>query len=608
MRYGIMITALALVLALLLAMGLNVTTHQETDTSYDFAADLTPVVEHGDVYTWTQYNPVTNWTGWSGGATWTTTEDGVVNRYMIPAKTEDISTSITTAAGLATKDWTSYAATVSGDDQGAHFIVAGNGVYSNAQVDPNYVLTAGPDIRILAASEFVEDDSVWVELTANTPCFLPLGPFHIVTATASPNSTSYAIRYAEFPVQSDVYPSLASRIVWNPDLRVWNAYDRWDAPLWATGESTDAIIVQGGQQVSAWPTSGVADFSNRVTGPGFATLTQIKANEFDVIPAEYLIIDDGITVTGTATLDTGYENGSMTLLAKAGDNVDIVAGGYTVSITSSSNGITARVYPTATPSEAVVRVVGTWPAVAVELDALDGLVRLTPALNFTSFVSYTLSTYTIEIPADLSPISSLTASVTAPARATIGVVATTIRTDPSNVLWQDPTLDPVPLFPTATSGSYSIWIRSVAAYGETMTINGRAFQISGQDIEVGDNSYPVSGMRIDYAGGNVSLNWPSERGAPSEDLGAISDNEIAATGVWYASIDLMTISSVTRDAYDWDPDGWQKADGATVIALYMGLCVAGLLILSRTSDVKAGDALIVIGSIALMWVVMGAIT
>lgn len=604
MKNGILIVALALVLALLLAMGLNVTTHQETDTSYDFAADLTPVVEHGDVYTWTQYSPVTNWTGWTGGATWTTTEDGVVNRYMIPSKTEDLSTSIWTAANLAERDWTSYAAAVSGDDQGAHFIVAGNGVYSNAQVDPDYVLTAGPDIRILAASEFVEDDTKWYELTANTPCFLPLGPFQIVTATASPNSTSYAIRYAEFPVQSDTYPWPAARIVWNPDLRIWNAYDRYDAPLWATGDDTEAVIVQGGQQVSAWPTSGVADFSNRVTGPGFATLTQIKANEFDVIPAEYLIIDDGITVTGSATLDTGYDNGSMTVLVKAGGSVSLVAGGYTTSITSSSAGITARVFPTPSPSEAVERVVGTWPAVAVELDALDGMVRLTPAVSFASFVSYVLSTYTIEIPASLSPISSLTVS----GNATIGVIATTIRTDPSNVLWQDPTLDPVPLFPTATSGDYSVWIRSVASYGDTMTINGRSFQISGQDIEVGDKSYPVSGMRIDYAGGKVSLNWPSERGAPSEDLGAISDNEVAATGVWYAAIDLMTISSVTRDAYDWDPDGWQKADGATVIALFMGICVAGLLILSRTSDVKAGDALIVIGSIALMWVVMGAVT
>lgn len=601
MSKGVLIVVLALVLALLMAMGLNVTTHQETTTTYDFVADLTPVVEHGDVYTWTEYNPVTNWTGWTGDASWQTTANGVVNRYMIPSEIDHISTSF---PDIPTLDWNRLSAAVSGDDQGAHFIVSGNGTYSNAQVDPNYMLTAGPDLLLLEAAGLLEDDTLWAEVVADVPCFLPLGSFRVVTATASPHDTSYAIRFAEFPVQSSTYPDLASRIVWNPDLRTWNAYDSYDRPLWATGDSTGAFIVQGGQRVSEWPTSGVADFSNSVTGSGFGALGQLKVTVYDVIPAEYLVIDDGITVSGSAVLDNGYENGSVTVLVEAGDNVSLIAGGFTTAITSSSSGITARVFPTASPSEAVERVVGTWPAVAVELDSLDDVVRLTPATKFDSFVSYTLSTYTIEIPAALSSIGSLTAS----GSATLGVVSTTIRTDPSNVLWQDPTLDPVPLFPTATSGDYSVWIRSVASYGDTMTINGQTFQISGLDIVVGEKTYPVSGMRVDYVGGNASLNWPSEREAPSEDLGAISDNEISATGVWYASMDLMTIRSDTRDAYDWDPDGWQKADGATVIALFMGICVAGLLILSRTSDIKAGDTIIVIASIALMWVVMGAVT
>ena len=621
------IVALAIVAALGLALGLNITTEPETKTTYSTVADLTPTIEHETVSNWAELSPSSNWTGYYpySGYTFTPMPDNVYNRYGVqPSADPEITVIDDVKEGgqeLTTRR-----------DKCNVFDI-GNGILSNgtfhrttatvSQITRSSLMYMKP----LSSLATFGDDPTIIDFDA--PCCIPL------------TSSAYDYRHSGVQIYLRVCGSfgsdlqrLAQKVMYTPATNGQPAYysgaDADGNPVWTyqAGDSNFALyIIWGGTFVTGYPLPDASQgFVNSVVsaGPDPTTATITITPKLDE-PVVYMDIRDGITVypvpAASSTVlnwENGYVNGSISFLVRT------TSGGLNV-----RDGITHdwlfRYDRVSNSDEAYITGAGqmvnlgntktTWKAVLVEINAIDGKFKVTPIIDFIDFQNWSMGPTTYSYDFSFSPVKKLEIYCNYGYNSDpviMGIVSTKVATDPNELLWLNPVIESNAWFPQITMRPYSVYFRSGVTYGDSITINNQTFAVSPTGyITIEGMDYPVVGMSVDWpqgsANGHVLLRLAKGTHPITIDLGPVEATRITATGIWYAQVDLRTISTETQDAIKYDPDAWDKADAKTVLVIFMVVCTALAMWAMRSKEMSTGGVITVIVALAIAWITLGVV-
>lgn len=169
--------------------------------------------------------------------------------------------------------------------------------------------------------------------------------------------------------------------------------------------------------------------------------------------------------------------------------------------------------------------------------------RITGRLTETTTVTiYDEAVLTLTLIADDAPaVRSI--SVSGPATAYIADTWT--QSDPSGLLWGNPSVDIGRYFPDLVN--VRMVINGYTAAGPTMTVGGHELRIDNGAVIVGDIRLPLAGLCIDFVDGGVSLS----NGTRSVDLGSSSGAVVDFSGDWYFSSELDEVKEriVTVTSY-----------------------------------------------------------
>lgn len=634
------IVAVAVVAAIGLGVGFNLSEEPQTVTTYTTVADMTPTVEHETVSNYAPLSPSENWTGFYPYSTFSYTQmtDNSYNRYGIQPTSDP---TITDIADIKTNAMRTFAATSSR----VHVMDLGDGYLSNGTmraVSGGYsVVTATNPISIKLLSyvaSFPADSKVVCDFDA--PCAIPLANLGSYS-----NSGVTVNLWACLNFGSGLQ-KLASKIVYTPasadQAAQWSGYDSLNNPVWvwdADSSNASLYVIWGGTWVSSYPLAGDSrGYTNYDVGSGpNPARAQITTTQYSSESIRYMDIRYGVSVNPIAVnsdrstfWQNGYVNGIITMVIKTDSSGFTVGysqrGRDTIFYCTPPNNDHLGQFSVTVPMSGSVEIPTMYPAVSVTIDAISNEIRISPILEFIDFVTYTQMDTVYTIPyqnltstfgdlVTLEPVEKLEIwgynYVDAPniGPYTIGIVYTEVATDPNNLLWLNPRILPTKWFPMNAASPYSVYFRSGVAFGDTLTINGREFPVSDGQIDIDGVFYPISGLSIDYnggaTGGDVLLRLPHGSRPIPYSLGDVQTTAITGTGIWYAQVDLRGIQTETKTHLVFDSDGWKDTTAKDVIILFMAICTVLSMWTMRNREMGAAGILTVIIALAIGWIILG---
>lgn len=368
---------------------------------------------------------------------------------------------------------------------------------------------------------------------------------------------------------------------------------------WSNGYNDTAVelIVQAGAQVTdgvyAWSLGSEASAYARALmhidadGSGWWQGIVRYGGPSDYETAEYkypLVTNaDGSTKTVSVLLNADDATGSWTWRFPKGSHVVISArtngdSGYPTSLDSWDSAVYGSAfsiryveYGDASPVAFAFEMEGT-----LDEDTLILIQGASPGSDY-----YDLD-YGFKITAAEAVLGSLAVSGTP----TAYVLNTWMPGDPDRLLWGDPS---VPLGAYFPDTDLRLVISGYVQAGDTLTVNGRPFDVADGQVSVDGAAVPLKGLTVSFASdGHTYLG--------GVDLGETADRTVSGTGAWYLSGEVQRIVPTTTSSLTA-----RFADVATqpyYIFAFLGLLLAGTVAVGALSRGSLGllDVAVIIGA------------
>ena len=376
------------------------------------------------------------------------------------------------------------------------------------------------------------------------------------------------------------------------------------------------------------PTQTWYAYKNGIKGVGsqtFAFLYQTSdANSHSIswtkqvpqyTPAVYADPTKFVSVAGTGTWSNNAQNNTLIntqvsflwqgvgTVAVNGTgptlNIDVVDGNYVIRTSPTEYTVIGKWQDPSVP-------MGNWAtdtykALHITISTDSDMVVVRGVMNLSNTREYTLANVDYIVgfynySGDVPNITSL--AVTSP-NANVYISETWILTDPSGILWGDPSLNLNDYF-MDYSQSMRVLIEGVVSYGDSLIVNNLTFPVSDGSITVtidGKTSvFAVKGLAIDFKDGHTYLTNTEGRSRTS-DLGETVSYVIGGTGAWYFSSVASQISQVPSTKMVWNP-GFDS-DWNTMILLFVAIVIAlsCVLLLMFRDDITVIDILILVISV-----------
>lgn len=257
-------------------------------------------------------------------------------------------------------------------------------------------------------------------------------------------------------------------------------------------------------------------------------------------PYEYVQISQE-TVWSNYDADDSLINKEITLLVKGGGRIFI--GGtpsdesYLLPIWVSNFGTRYFVQ-----NQYIGNYVGLRITISAESDTMHVQGILSESKDFPTYAyNVDSKSFEFEYPSEISSIYRLKFVPTSQMRAYIEETA--VLFDPYQYLWADADVDMTQYF-SGLMDKMGIRLYNVAYYGSSITVNGQSFEVSSGKISVGEDTYELEGLLIEYSDGRVFIGDSEKR----SDLGELSEYHFKLNGLWHFNtvVYLIEINNVSQ--------------------------------------------------------------
>lgn len=624
-KFGAVVIVLALIGTIVLGYCTDVTKVEGVRTDYDYITDITGLFETEQVPEYIEYNPNSNYVGYTGPVVYDVSnqpnnyrfvqEEGTTIEYPL---TVNSSSNYPQNSGFLPSDvGTTAYINYTGSQFNLGSATSGlNGLSYNVGVILNDVTTL--DHIIDTVPNFATYSTVNVDLSYSVaPVFIMKKAFSFYDVQRGDGQTQYI--YHTTVSDSEI----PTRLSINVSTEVVTAY-RGDTQIW-TSVADGVKVIYG--------------YSAR-TGGTFSPASSSVAMDFDLTTSPtygYADPTGGVRLAGgydTVVWNNGYSVEEVTIYLGQFDyprqsavNILFYPTGNSFNQNlwvSFSNVLEIRVYDH--KIDGVTNYTfGKWQGVEITYNRSTGIITATP--------TGTISDYTVgsSVKGTETQITSgWSVSETAPTDSSItfrtgsnvpspyiGVYRTIVDLNSYNVVMNNPTINIKDYWPNLDD--YRLNFYSFALIGESITINGVQYPVGdGQTITVTEsvaegetaktytqvlsNIYvstdTVDGVRRTY------LTFVDDR--LTVDLGETVTEVVSFSGLWYFTTALYDAEQVSYSEYEWNLDGKFGLSYDVVFLIFIGLCVAGI-ILGRTflpDSMHFLDYVLIIGAIVIAYACM----
>lgn len=581
---GACIVAVAILGGILAGSLLNISSHNETTTTYEYTTDITGLFKVTNEPQYIEYNPATNYTGYTATDTDATTPSGLEysttaggNYYRMvqtigttsagPSGTVDNSTTLTQSA---------FSKPLRGEHVGP---TAGGG---------------GPYIETWYSGFKIANMFTWATATFgdlnqySKIVFYPTWPTQGAPGTQAPImavTTEYN-DYIRVAGPSDYNDRVhTSKVEIDPQaLTITRTFYQGAGliygPFTTTQPLQDCYIYYGdcvqnqktsGGVITSYPTSLSFSYTSEVT-----TVDQYNY----MLPANGVsLYNTTPTVWDNDTTATLYDNYRVNIVI--GPQFDDETGQYITtypdnphnirfSLTRAGGADTVDItHANAGPAGWKLSynggeylTAGNFPAIMLTIEKAplntDGqTIKVYPIVNFEDYQTvqvgpdpvitlagsvYDLDNITIS---DYNPTS---APGTAPFMSW-SVYSTYIFMNTYDAVLVNPSINLADYWPDMTSYRYGF--QSFAIYGDSVTLNGVNYPITDGKITIGEKTYNFDNVYISYSiQGTTNLYFKNVN--KTVDLGPTVDKTVSFYGVWYFTTGLYEGHSDTVKIYDWN--------------------------------------------------------
>lgn len=578
----------ALLLTLLAGYVLNVEETDETRTVYDPIADLTPVFASTSdrVMGFESYTGPYTVTAWSPATL--IPRSTVSNAYLITPTVEDYDVHPVT--------WReSDHAMATGEPYGEMWRTTVPGVYltRNGMTDGSTVYGgAGGTSTVTLWTNVLsydvldsEQPSSWA--TVAVPIMDLVGDIALVdglrvtidpswwTGSGLQDRALYDYIYTTGYTETDRYHRITP--TWSGTAHALSSTYTWSEPIqkWVDADgvsSRDVVFFRVDPTGYTARTLSASVDTPMVTEAIYADPTRLLD-----------VTEDTATATWSAnlrnpTLVTGRVD-MLLMLNWSDDRIVIDAGGTSVTVDYSGTGADARVRMTVGDTEVPLGTLGAYRALILSFNGIDGTLDVFGVLRYENALAYETGPTLASVDYPVGSVTSV--SVTADSGgAGVRIVGVWIQTDPSGVLWHDPSVDLTAYLP-GDADALRIVMGGWIATGEAVTINGNPYEVTDGKITVvyteggklRTKALALSGLTVDYHNGHVSV---SSTGREPIDLGETVDSVITLTGTWYGSITADRIGETTVTGYT-HANAWSMTE-AQILILFIGISIVGTAI------------------------------
>lgn len=579
MKIGLTVVVLALMGAIL-AGSVSFTTSPTLETEYERVSDLAPIVTASPVTGSEIYNPITNQTGWTDVNFETQTSPSI---YSITSTgTYESWTSTKTITGYGGVYYTATAGSCSVDygsrvlwSDGSNGMVAAENMIGGFSGQTSTLVTTIGTFKATWSVSFgtavpANDGLFWQDLT------------HLATTENWSNiivTTSIGVRVGELQFTSNGNADqkvVSLHVETDPD-DVGGVRYYWDQSrsgwyeITGTGVNNAPLLADNPTSLFWW-------------GRGYDNPSLLTGERFVPGPTTYIVPYSQVTIPedNTPTWSNGYANARVQIITDP-----------TVKLAASDGTNAATI---TLPTEAQ-----SYSKVLITIGASSGDRYWQGITNYVSPTNYSLLEYRYLITGGtaLNSVSNL-AIVSGSSMAYIA--NTWVPTDPSGLLWQDPTMAPQGFFPDVYTQGARVIFSSILVTGNSLTIDGHTYATADKKITIDGRDYSLNGFAIDYHNGHTYLNTPT---GERIDLGVTVSKVITGSGVWYWSAELDSINVTTGEKTDVLFGQAPSSMEWSVFAFIglIGLCILGLAAMSRESlDGMDWIIMILAAIIALMLV------
>ena len=579
MKIGLTVVVLALMGAIL-AGSVSFTTSPTLETEYERVSDLAPIVTASPVTSSEIYNPITNQTGWTDVNFETQTSPSIysitsIGSYESWTSTETITgyggVYYTTTAGSCSS---SYGSRILWSDGSNGMVAAENMIGGFSGQTSTLVTTIGTfkaTWNVSFGSALPLDDGLfwqdlthlaivenWSNIIVTTGTWVRVGELQF-TSNGNADQKVVSLHVETVP---DDYGGV--RYYWDQSRSGW--YE-----ITGTGVNNAPLLADDPTSLFWW-------------GRGYDNPALLTGERFVPGPTTYIVPYSQVTIPegNTPTWSNGYANARVQIITDP-----------TVTLAASDGTNAATI---TLPTEAQ-----SYSKVLITIGASSGDRYWQGITNYVSPTNYSLLEYRYLISGgtELNSVSNL-AIVSGSSMAYIA--NTWVPTDPSGLLWQDPTMAPQGFFPDIYTQGARVIFSSILVTGDSLTIDGHTYATADKKITIDGRDYSLNGFAIDYHNGHTYLNTPT---GERIDLGETVSTVITGSGVWYWSAELDSINVTTGEKTDVLFGQAPSSMEWSVFAFIglIGLCILGLAAMSRDSlDGMDWIIMILAAIIALMLV------
>lgn len=398
-------------------------------------------------------------------------------------------------------------------------------------------------------------------------------------------------------------------------------YLRYDRPTqqWNAYDSSDHRV---------WNESNILIYSTS------STAYSLEVRTYRVIPAVYLSPNkymdiDGEAVWSNTAANSSFQNTEITFLFKGTGTVKLNNDGPTIKI--GMDGSEYIVYS----NDDSYTIIGNYKGLVITASQRTGELyargiiteEVDPNGNPNS-MTYTATSFTYDI-----PFYKYTGTIPIITKLTVNgndvkmyIAETWVLTDPMGYLWGNPSINVANYF-ADYKDKLRILIQGVVAYGDSITINGKSYDVTDGTIKVTvqrtttvpitttddlgnevesteevtenvDYYIKLSGMAIDFINEHVYLSSADGK-VTNLDIGQTTSYVIGGTGTWYFSSTASEIKVINTTEKVWNP-GWDLSWNATLL-LFIGIMLLILCVILTMfkESMTTNDWLVFIGSIVI---------
>lgn len=511
-------------------------TETETATEFQHTADITGLFATSSEPEYLDYSPPENWTGWRMG-----------NYFMQGVSFEQSARATPYIVPQANRTAVS------------------NGQVTGDIIDVNSALWLGKWVSVPVSNpSLVSLQSVIDGLSLGDD----IVRLDIWTEDGGPIISGYDLQYqtvAPFNRYLAYTPDVRHAMVELNDVNKRTVLYRASGEVAATLALADIGVFYGGS----------ANYTDAFTYQGQRDL-----------PIIYMDASAGVRITGTTVnWINGYQNaGIMMAFERPGvADVAFTLNSKNYRIIVGEDSVTA----TANAATVMIQQLGSWHHFAISLDLQAGTISFIPIVQWVSFLDWSgapATSYDLGETGTIDRLVFRKASGTAPDMK-LGVTGTTVFMDTTKVVLKDPAITITDYWPAADA---RVQFNGFAMFGDSVTINGRAFAVDDGLITIGDRTAELSNLTITWLNGHVT----AQIGHATFDLGKTVTHAVSFGGVWYFTASYWESHEVTKDVYNWTTGIFKLGGGASVL-VYIGLLFAGTAILHRAQGLHGGDLLII---------------